>query len=237
VSGLRDPLARDPASLLSSSGLTVEDVEANWNSYYAASPSLAVARARQVLQPPSGVTLDLKDGVLSTSGSAPLSWLVDAGRLAPLIPGVSKIDATASLDAAARDEAALMEGLSPLFAKGQAVLAREQDDVLRRLVARTADMKRTAEVLGSKFQVDLVGHTDADGVPEANLPLSRARAAFIKAALQPVAGEWLDIVAIGVGSDDPIVQSDRESDKQRNRRVTVRVTPVARRSPSNDVRP
>ena len=44
--------------------------------------------------------------------------------------------------------------------------------------------------------------------------------------MQAVASERLEIVDAGVGSDDPAVRSDREADKQRNRRVTVRVTPL-----------
>ena len=53
---------------------------------------------------------------------------------------------------------------------------------------------------------------------------------------RPIAGDRLDIVDDGVGSDDPAVQSDREADKQQNRRVTVRVTP-ADSAPMKDVRP
>jgi OOP family OmpA-OmpF porin len=113
-----------------------------------------------------------------------------------------------------------------LFAKGQATLARGQDAVLEQLAQRTAELARAAATLGRRFRVTIVGHTDADGPPEANVPLSRARAAFVRDALQTTAGTQLEIAAEGVGSDDPAVQSDAEADKQRNRRVTVRVTPL-----------
>jgi outer membrane protein OmpA-like peptidoglycan-associated protein len=59
----------------------------------------------------------------------------------------------------------------------------------------------------------------------------------VRSALQAVAGDRLVIMDSGVGSDDPAVRSDRETDKQQNRRVTVRVTPVAAASTSGDVRP
>ena len=235
VSGLRDPLARDPASLLEHSSLAPADVDGHWDSYYAAGPSLALARAHQVLQPPNGVTLELKNGVLSATGVAPLSWLAEAARLAPLIPGVTRLDASAAMDAATREAIARIERLTPLFGKGQATLAHGQDDVLRQLVTQTAELARTAAAVGRTFRVALVGHTDADGGPEANIPLSLARAAFIKAALQPVAGDRLQFEDSGVGSDDPAVRSDRETEKQQNRRVTVKVTPVPSTLPSNDV--
>jgi len=226
VSGLRDPLARDPASLLSASGLGPADVDATWEPFYAASPALALARARQVLQPPDGVALALNHGVLSASGAAPLSWLESASRLAALIPGVSAFDGSTAAEAAVRAAIARLEGLTPLFVKGQATLAPGQDDVLRELVVRAAEMQRTAAAVGRRFRVEVIGHTDADGVPESNLPLSRARAALVHAALQRVAGDRFEILELGVGSNDPVVQSDSETDKQRNRRVTVRVTQV-----------
>jgi OOP family OmpA-OmpF porin len=224
LSGLRDPLARDPAILLAESNLTPADVNATWQSYHAASPSLAIVRARQVLQPPAGVTLDLKNGVLTATGVAPLAWLGEARRLALLIPGVSTFDTAPAADAAVRAAVSRVQQLSPLFAKGQATLAPGQDAVLRELVARVAEMERAAESVGRRFRVDVVGHTDADGGPETNVPLSRARAALVKSALQGVAGDRLQIADAGVGSEDPLVRSDREADKQRNRRVTVRVT-------------
>jgi OOP family OmpA-OmpF porin len=227
VSGLRDPLDRDPATLLAASGLTPGQVAATWERYYAANPSLAVARARQVLQPPAGVTLDLKDGVLTTAGAPPLGWLSDAGRIALLIPGISRFDTSQAADASVRAAIAQLEGLSPLFAKGRATLAPGQDAVLRELVARAADMERAAESVGRRFRVEVIGHTDADGGPETNGPLSQARAALVRSALEAVAGDRLDILDAGVGSEDPLVRSDREEDKQRNRRVTVRVTATA----------
>ena len=237
LAGLRDPLARDPASLLAGSALEPDDVQASWEFYHGAGPALAAARAEQVLQPPAGVTLTLKDGVLSAAGTAPLAWLAEAGRLAPLIPGVTRFDAAAATDAAVHEAIAAIEALSPLFVKGQSELARSQEAVLRELAARMAEFNRTAETVHRKFRVTLVGHTDADGVPEANLPLSRARASVVRAALQSAAGPGLEIVDAGVGSDDPAVRSDREADKQRNRRVTVRITPLATASLPAEVRP
>jgi len=67
--------------------------------YYAFNPPIALARARQVLHPPDGVILDLKDGVLSVEGPAPLAWLAEASRVAPLIPGVWRLDARGSASA------------------------------------------------------------------------------------------------------------------------------------------
>lgn len=224
VSGLRDPLARDPHTLLAAASLTDAEVNSQWQMYYAATPAIALARARLVLQPPPGVALDLKDGVLSASGTIPLAWIDDAARLAPLIPGITSVSGAS--DAALAAAIAGVEALSPLFVKGQAVLAPGQDDVLRQLVERAGDLGRRAGRGGKRFRLEVVGHTDADGADQANLPLSRARAALVRAALEPAAGGSLELSADGVGSGDPVVRSNREADKQRNRRVTVRVVPA-----------
>src|SRR5262249_8746842 len=140
ISGLRDPLARDPATLLAAYALSPGDVDTARRPYEAAGPSLALARARQVLQPPGGVTLDLKDGVLFASGPVPLAWLAEASRLAPFVPGVTRLDAAGAADAAVRSAIARIEGLSPLFVKGQAALVPGQEEVIQQLVARAADL-------------------------------------------------------------------------------------------------
>lgn len=227
ISGLRDPLARDPNTLLAAASLTPGDVETTWQAYHAASPAIAVARARQVLRPPDGVTLELKDGVLTATGAAPLGWFADAEHLALLIPGVTSFSAAGGADAAIAAAIAAVEAASPLFAKGQSTLAPGQDDVLRQLVARAGELAQVAARAGRRYRVDVIGHTDADGAAQANLPLSRARAAVVRAALQPVAGESLAVNDSGVGSAEPVVRSNREADKQRNRRVTIHVTPAA----------
>ncbi len=237
LAGLRDPLARDPGSLLAGAGLRPEDISAKWEPYYAAHPALALVRARTVLRPPEGVTLELQDGVLKAVGAAPLAWLAEASRVASLIPGVSSLDASGPIEAAVRSAISEMESLSPLFVKGETALARGQDEVLRQMVARASALERTAATLGQTFHVEIIGHTDADGPVEANLPLSRARAEVIHHALGAVATDRLVIVEAGVGSDDPAVESASEVDKQRNRRVTVRVTPMPPGAPPGAPRP
>jgi OOP family OmpA-OmpF porin len=226
LSGLRDPLARDPASLLAASALDPDDVDARWEAYYAASPDIALARARQTLNPPDGTTLTLAGGVLSVSGSPTLGWIAEARRLAPLVPGIDRLDATHAIEAAVKTVIDRLGTLSPRFVKGQAALAEGQDAVLRQLVEEIRALERTAGAIGRRFRVEVIGHTDADGPPEANLSLSRQRASFVHAALQQAAGPHLELIDAGVGSGEPVVQSDLEADKQRNRRVTVRVTPI-----------
>ena len=91
VRGLRDPLARDPASFVAAAGLAGSDVTGQWQLYQALEPSLVVARARQLLRAPESVTLRFADGVLTAAGTAPASWIADSQRLATLVPGVDPL--------------------------------------------------------------------------------------------------------------------------------------------------
>jgi outer membrane protein OmpA-like peptidoglycan-associated protein len=234
VSGLRDPLARDPVTLLTESDLTAADVAGVWEPYQALGKRFVVARASRILRPPAGMTLDLHDDVLSAAGSAPPAWIADAVRLAPLIPGVSRFDATALLRAQLDAVVRQIEGVTVLFARGTTQLAADGDAQLRMLAAAVRDLERLAASLGRTAQLEIVGHTDGDGDPASNLPLSRARAERVLQALEPGAMLHLTITPGGVGSDHPLRRGDAEADKQQNRRVTVRVaagSPPPERSP------
>jgi outer membrane protein OmpA-like peptidoglycan-associated protein len=59
------------------------------------------------------------------------------------------------------------------------------------------------------------------------MSLSQARATAIKAALTSAAGAQIELAAEGEGSREPVVVSDNERDKQRNRRVEIKVTLIA----------
>src|SRR5262249_27059253 len=61
VSGLRDPLARDPATLVASSGLRADSIDTHWEPYEALHATFVAARARDLLRPPPGVTLSYHD--------------------------------------------------------------------------------------------------------------------------------------------------------------------------------
>jgi OOP family OmpA-OmpF porin len=224
VSGLRDPRSRDPRSLLAPAGLSSEAVDARWSPYYALDAPLVLARARDALQPPAGTTLDLQDGVLSVRGDPPVEWIAEARRIAPLVAGISSFDAAGALDASARGLIARLEQHVLLFVKGLSRPLPDQDESLRAVADDLRRLDSLGHALQQRFRVEIVGHTDADGPPASNLPLSRARAAHVLAATDPAALRQLDVVAAGAGSDKPAVVGENEADKQRNRRVTIRVT-------------
>lgn len=225
VEGLRDPLARDPASLLSAHNLEPADVAWRWQLYQALHPSLVAARARQVLAPPSGVDLHFDDGVLTAAGTAPLEWLESSARIAPAIAGVTRFDAAAPIDAAARTLIGRIEAATPLFAKGTSTLTDEGATIVREQIERLRTLDALGRLGGAQYAVDLIGEADSDGASAANLPLSRRRAAQVLGRLQEERYERVSITATGIGSRAAADPQAPEAEKQRHRRVSFRVRP------------
>src|SRR5262245_29677983 len=92
VTGLRDALSRDPATLVADAGLSTNAIDSRWEPYQSLHPDFVTARARDLLRPPPGVTLELHDGVLAARGAAPDRWVVESERIAPAIAGVRRFE-------------------------------------------------------------------------------------------------------------------------------------------------
>lgn len=224
VSGLRDPLARDPASLLTAHNLRTADIVGRWQLYQALHPSLVLTRARHQLKPPREVDLQFDDGVLSAAGAAAPEWIDASARIAPVLPGVTRFDATGLVDGAVRTLAASIEAAAPLFVKGTTAFTTGGDQIVRDQVSRLRSLDALARVGNRQFTVELIGQADSDGAPAENLPLSRSRAARVLNLLQVQQLERVRMTATGIGSRGAAAPSAPEAEKQRNRRVSFRVT-------------
>ena len=75
-------------------------------------------------------------------------------------------------------------------------------------------------------QVQIVGYTDNDGSPEANLELSQARADAVKDYLVGRDIPADDLTTLGRGEEDPLVPNDTPENKARNRRIELIVQGV-----------
>jgi OOP family OmpA-OmpF porin len=224
VEGLRDPLAPDPASFLSRYDLSPDAVVGRWELYEALHPSLVLARARQRLRPPAGVDLEFRDGVLSAAGAAPVAWIDDSARVGPALPGVARFDPGRTIDPTLRTLVASIEAAAPLFVKGTSTLAAGGEEVVRDQIARLRSLDVLARLGSRHVTLELVGEADSDGAPDANLPLSESRASRVLQMLQAQRFDRVTMTATGVGSRNALDPSATEDTKQRNRRVTFRVT-------------
>lgn len=222
IAGFRDPLSTDPAVLLNGSRLSSDSVETRWEPFDSVHPPFVTERARRLLRPPPGVTLAYRDGTLTAHGPAPARWVVESERLSPAMTGVRRF-AYDGMDPAQQVRQQI-EGISILFLKGQSRPVPGQDDVVRTLRTRLAELDEIMRSRASRASVEVVGHTDSDGTDRENGPLSQARADRMLQVVRESPFGNIDLSALGVGTSAPLAQGTSESDKQRNRRASFRVS-------------
>ena len=92
LTGLRDPLSKDPASLLKSFELNQDHVQYQFQSYHALDHDIVLTRAIQHIQPPQGIHLALKGNTLYISGRASKAWADNVKKQALWVAGIEAVD-------------------------------------------------------------------------------------------------------------------------------------------------
>ena len=76
-----------------------------------------------------------------------------------------------------------------------------------------------------KWVIEITGHTDNVGTPEANTQLSKERAESVRDYLLKTYGLPTNLLmAKGMGATQPIASNDTQDGREKNRRVVFRVT-------------
>lgn len=141
----------------------------------------------------------------AVAGTVPDDGVQPAGDLAGI---------AAHLD---RDGRVVLDGVD--FAPGSTTLGPDARDALSDLAAWLA--------IDPARRVVLVGHTDWTGTPEANLVVSRARAAAVGAALESLGADPAQITVAGVGPFAPRAENTTPEGRASNRRVEAIRLPAA----------
>ncbi len=217
VIGARDPLAPDPAALLPLAGLAPSDVDARWVMAYSADTALVARRAARAFGTPAGVALSASpDGTIRASGapSADTSWVARAREVLPLVPGVTRLDLSGLRDdiAVARRE---VESFALQFDENGATPPQAALADARTRIAR---LSAAAGERRQRLSVEISGHTDDRGTPEANAALGLQRARAVAAALADVAPD-LDLTTASRGAQDALALGPHPP----SRRVTFRI--------------
>jgi outer membrane protein OmpA-like peptidoglycan-associated protein len=112
-----------------------------------------------------------------------------------------------------------------LFETGSMLLRSPES--FQQLDAAGRAFKNALEVgKADKWIVEIAGHTDNVGSPEANMKLSKERAESVRQYLLQVYGLPQNmIVAQGYGETQPIASNDAPDGREKNRRVVFRITP------------
>lgn len=186
VSGLRDPLARDPVAMAAAAGFDSTRLDARWEPYVTLRPEFVLKRAQALLAPPSAATLRLAGDTLVAEGVAPAVWRREVQRMALAVPGVVALrltELTDSAEVALRATADSLERVTFDFPLGSATPVAGQgarvDSLAAGVRAFLANVARGEHVA----TIELVGSADSVGTEATNAVLRQARATRMRAAL------------------------------------------------------
>ncbi|WP_437275580.1 OmpA family protein [Sorangium sp. So ce375] len=185
--GLRDPLAPDPRAVLERGGPVPPSVTLRFAPFYSLHPQIVQRRVARALEPPPGITLSLRGGVVVVSGVAPERWIERARWSAAVLPGVSGFDGEGlrteeSIDRA-RAAARSLEGMELLFRRGAARLSGDQAARIDEVAAAVARLNARALEAGMTAEIREIGYADSVGSEASNRALSQARAEHVAAEL------------------------------------------------------
>ncbi len=215
VSGLRDPLSRDPATMLQGTGLDAESVVGNWQSFQALSPQFVLARAEKTLNPPPGAKLSVSDDTLEALGFASHNWIIDARRIARLLPGINRLREDKLFDLERIEDPLL------LFDLDRVTLRSGQEEKLNRLID---DLNHLRQLAADKpIKLEITGHTDGSGTEMRNNTLSQGRADTVAAMLRSGLPSWTNLTIVALGTKDKLRSESNEEDRATNRSVTMKV--------------
>ncbi|MGB8538038.1 MAG: OmpA family protein [Acidobacteriaceae bacterium] len=227
ISGLRDPLAADPAVVLSQSGLDPKRVAGHWESYQALNPAIVLRRLAASLNPPPSVSLSLKGDTVEVSGSVPQYWTERARVLVAALPaGSPKVDFSGLKDIQDPEFIRLRDAIQGhviAFDSNADRPARGQDATLDVVADEFHQLMRVTRRLGFTARMMISGHADAIGNETANLSLSAARAEVVRSMLKArgIAPELLAVRS--AGPLEPMSAPNGKPTAAMNRRATFTV--------------
>ncbi len=227
VAGLRDPHAADPAALLAKVGFETNRVVSSWQPYEALHPDLILARAREVLAPPEGVTLRIEGDTLVATGAATHRWLSSAGILARALQGVSRLRTENLVDVDLMEFQAIQRRIESRvfrFLVGAPDLWPGQQRDLTDLVADLRSLQRTAVRLNRGFSVAIRGHTEATGDEGADRKSSAVFARRFYDILKEQSVDMRPFSPVPMGSAEPSIQGHRRGDRAKNCCVSFKIT-------------
>lgn len=235
VRGLRDPLARDPRSVIGAERARAYGIVWDLKPYLSMEPQLVLARARAHLKPPVGVTLRLEGSTLRAFGTAPEAWLREARRRAPLVAGITTFDdgAVEVKDREALNRARQSVNETTLyFEPASDALSDSQLAKLDAVVPSLIVLRDAAAAAQMAYSVDIVGRADAPGSSEFNLRLSQSRADTVRRYLLAHGAPAKLLHARGIGAIDTLgPQANEADDAQRRVNFEVIAAPAETTDP------
>ena len=230
LSGLRDPLAIDPLSLLGEAGIDPARVEAQFDPYQGLEPQFVLKRLQASLNPPPGVTFTVDGDRIVAKGSAPSPWISRARKVGSSLPaGAPVLDLSAVRDISEGALGKLRDAIqarSINFDSGKSLPAAGQEQVLDEIANDLNELVKLSSTLHAVTRMTLTGHADSQGQGTSNLSLSMARAEAVRALLKK-RGVDPDLLQVrGAGQLEPVADDTpaaAAAARSANRRVSFSI--------------
>lgn len=228
VSGLRDPLATPPETLLGQAHLDATRVAGRWEPYLALHPAIVLKRLQATLDPPSTVSLSQDASGIRASGSASQQWMDKARAFLVTMPaGSPKVDLSALKDVQDPNYVRLRDAIQARLIHFDFSMPRPAADQESKLDESAADMRELVQLgrtLGFPVKVTIVGHADATGKDTSNLALSMGRAEVVRSILRARGVDPAVLTVRGAGPLEPLRPGASEDELSMNRRVSFGVS-------------
>lgn len=225
ISGLRDPQARAPETVLAGAGLTPRSMSGNWEPYLSLDSAVVTTRARQQWVLPAATTLSLRNDTATVSGELPLKslGLIQYGSLPPGMSDVRVSNARIVLPPHLDSLRAALNAARVLFAPGSAESNGAERSHVRALADRFRLLDDSVRAHAGNLGLSIVGRTDPTGTDRTNQALAQWRvdhvtAIFAAAGIRPDAlgGEAL-------ATSRPLPAADSSLQARINRSVSFEV--------------
>jgi len=227
VSGLRDPLAVDPQTVLRRTSLDPSQIVSRWTSYQSLEPAFVLRRLIDTMKPPPTVSMVLQGNRIVALGSASEAWLRRAHATTEALPtGTPPIDFSAveDIDTGMLGKLrAAIQSNQILFDNNSPAPSQENNAILDKVAGEIHDLAALASTLGVTARVMLTGHTDSKGSEIFNLSISQGRAESVRALLKKRGVDPSLLAVRAAGPYEPEQNEDSDAARSRNRRVTFTV--------------
>lgn len=220
--GLKDPLARDPRTVLTAAGLTPPTIAGDWKPYLSLDSAMVVARARQTLAAPTSAVAELAGDTLRFAGSASIDWL---GRLREPRPiaGVAHVEFSAvreTLPAGIDDLRRRVETERVLFQPGSSMITNVEQADTQVLATALRELSDSVAAIGASVRVDLVGRTDPTGTDATNQSLAQLRVDAVMRRLTALGVPAAVLDGRPLATAQPLRAADADEQARINRSVS-----------------
>ncbi|MCP3875042.1 MAG: OmpA family protein [Desulfobacteraceae bacterium] len=223
ISGLRDPLAKDPLNLLQKEEEKRIKITTHWKPFYSLDPGFILQRAHKLLKPPSTIKLELSGNSILARGKASQDWIETFQKTALTIPGIDGFEEGLIQNIDKEKLNNTVKGLMAIkvyFENNSTNLVKEQEQRLTQVYQKIKAIQMLQFKLKEPLQIVITGHADSSGTEKLNLKLSRNRAENIFNYLTGLGINSSFLTISGVGNNKPLKKENDKDDRQYNRAVS-----------------